>query len=141
MANEYDPQEGMTGYIYATKKIVEQRFPELLTGREVNKIWMNFAQLTPEADFHKRFRRIPIYKTPFQLEEWRKRQLRTFHKIYDMVVLGESPDWNTSQGCKLFNYDCQYKRLHQQNSSSNMLTILQADFNVGKAWDTETVGE
>jgi hypothetical protein len=141
MANEYDPQEGMTGYIYATKKIVALHFPELLVGRQVNKIWMNFAQLTPEAEFHKRFRRIPIFKTDFQLEEWRLRQLRTFHKIYDMIVLGERPDWNTSQGCKFYNYDCTYKRLHQQNSSENMLTILNADFVVGEAWDTENVNK
>ena len=141
MANEYDPQEGMTGYIYATKKIVQSRFPELLVGRQVNKIWMNFAQLTPEPDFYKRFKRIPIFKTDFQLEEWRLRQLRTFHKIYDMIILGERPDWNTSQGCKFYNYDCTYKRLHQQNSSENMLTILQSDFVVGKPWNTETVNE
>lgn len=141
MSNEYDPQEGMTGYVYATKKIVQTRFPELLAGRKVDKIWMNFAQVTPAKDPMQRFKRIPIFKTDFQLEEWRLRQLRTFHKIYDMLILGERPDWNTSYGCKFFNSDCQYKRLHQQNSSSNMLTILQSDFVVGTPWDTETVNE
>lgn len=141
MSNEYDPQEGMTGYVFATKKIVASRFPELLQGRKVDKIWMNFAQTSPEPDAMKRFKRIPIYKTDFQLEEWRLRQLRTFHKIYDMLVLGERPDWNTGHGCKFFNSDCIYKRLHQQNSSSNMISILNADFVVGKPWDTETVND
>ena len=136
-ANSYDPQEGMTGYVFATKFILESRFPELLTGRKVDRIWMNFAQITPDADALKRFKRVPVFKTEFQLEEYRKRQLRTFHKIYDMVIGGERPDWNTAVCNNMFHNECQYRNLHRQNTSSSMLNVLNADFIVAAPWNPE----
>lgn len=90
-SNAYDPQEGMTGYVFATREILKQSFPELLATRKVDRIWMNFAQITPVSNPLERFKRVPLYKTDSQLEEYRLRQLRTFHKIYDMLVLGERP--------------------------------------------------
>lgn len=136
-ANSYDPQEGMTGYVFATKFILESRFPELLAGRKVDRIWMNFAQITPDADALKRFKRVPVFKTEFQLEEYRKRQLRTFHKIYDMVIGGERPDWNTAVCNNMFHNECQYRNLHRQNTSSAMLNVLNADFVVAEPWNPE----
>jgi len=136
-ANSYDPQEGMTGYVFATKFILESRFPELLAGRKVDRIWMNFAQITPDADALKRFKRVPVFKTEFQLEEYRKRQLRTFHKIYDMVIGGERPDWNTAVCNNMFHNECQYRNLHRQNTSSSMLNVLNADFIVAAPWNPE----
>jgi len=138
-ANSYDPQDGMTGYIYASQRIIKDKFPELLSTRKVDRIWMNFAQIAPEADAMKRFRRIPIYKTEYQLEEYRKRQLRTFHKIYDLLILGEKPDWNTSICNNFFHSECQYRNLHRQNTASSMLQILNSDFVVGEEWNPETL--
>jgi hypothetical protein len=138
-ANSYDPQEGMTGYIYAAQRIIKDKFPELLESRKVDRIWMNFAQVAPQADAMQRFRRVPIYKTEYQLEEYRKRQLRTFHKIYDMLVLGERPDWNTSICNNFFHSECQYRNLHRQNTASSMFQILQSDFVVGPEWNPETL--
>lgn len=137
--NSYDPQEGMTGYVYATKYIIQNRFPDLLQNRKVDRIWMNFAQITPEADAMKRFKRTPIFKTDYQLEEFRKRQLRTFHKIYDMIILGERPDWSTDRCNNMFYSECQYRNLHRQNTSSAILNVLNADFIVSKPWNPEEV--
>lgn len=138
-ADSYDPQEGMTGYVFATKYILQSRFPELLQGRKVDRIWMNFAQITPNADPMQRFKRVPVFKTDWQLEEYRKRQLRTFHKIYDMVILGERPDWNTSVCNNLFHSACQFRNLHRQNTRSAILQVLNSDFTVAKPWDPEAV--
>lgn len=138
-SNSYDPQEGMTGYVYATRAIVQAKFPELMQGRKVDRIWMNFACLTPDPDPMKRFKRVPIFKTDYQLEEYRKRQLRTFHKIYDMVILGERPDWNTSVCNNMFHTECKFRNLHRQNSSSAMLQVLNQDFIVGKEWNPERI--
>lgn len=137
--NSYDPQEGMTGYIYATRKIIDTKFPELLEGRKVDRIWMNFAQITPQADAMLRFKRTPVFKTEFQLEEYRLRQLRTFHKIYDMLVLGERPDWNTSVCNNMFHSECQFRNLHRQNTQAAMLQVLKSDFIVAEPWDPEAV--
>ena len=101
--NSYDPQEGMTGYVFATQQILKLQFPELLSSRKVDRIWMNFAQITPTANALERFKRVPIFKTDWQLEQYRLRQLRTFHKIYDMVILGERADWNTSVCNNMFH--------------------------------------
>jgi hypothetical protein len=136
--DSYEPQEGMTGYVFATQYIIEKNFPELLQGRKVDRIWMNFAQIAPDADPMKRFKRVPLFKTDWQLEEFRLRQIRTFEKIYTLVTSGARPDWNTSVCNNMFHSSCQYRNLHRQNSSSAMLQILNADFTVGKAWDPNT---
>jgi hypothetical protein len=138
-ANSYDPQEGMTGYIYASQRIIKDKFPELLAARKVDRIWMNFAQIAPEADAMKRFRRIPIYKTAYQLNEYAQRQLRTFHKIYDMLVLGERPDWNTAICNNFFHSECQFRSLHRQNTPSALFNVLNSDFKVGTEWNPETL--
>jgi PD-(D/E)XK nuclease superfamily len=136
--DSYEPQEGMTGYVFATKYIIEKNFPELMRGRKVDRIWMNFAQIAPDADPMKRFKRVPLFKTDWQLEEFRLRQLRTFEKIYTLLMSGGRPDWNTSVCNNMFHSSCQYRNLHRQNSSSAMLQILNADFTVGKAWDPQS---
>jgi hypothetical protein len=133
----YDPQEGMTGYVYAARHIVQKNFPELAAGRKVDRIWMNFGQVTPNADAMERFKRVPLFKTDFQLEQYRLRQLRTFHKIYDMITLGEQPDWNTAVCSNFFHTDCQFKNLHRQNSSSGMFAILNQDFKVAEPWNPD----
>jgi hypothetical protein len=135
----YDPQEGMTGYIFATREILKRDFPELLSQRKVDRIWMNFATLTPCENPMDRFKRLPIFKTDFQLEQFRQRQLRTFHKIYDMVTLGEHADWNTNVCNNMFHSECQYKNLHKQNTSSAMFKILETDFEVKPLWNPENL--
>lgn len=139
--NSYDPQEGMTGYVFATQQILKFQFPELLAARKVDRIWMNFAQITPTPNAMERFKRIPVFKTDWQLEQYRQRQLRTFHKIYDMVILGEKPDWNTSVCNNMFHSECQYRNLHRQNTSSAMLQILNQDFVVAPLWNPEEVND
>ena len=76
--DKYNPQDGMTGYIFATKAIVERNFPELARQRTLNRIWMNYLGVAYNTDMHKRFKRLPIDKTDWQLEQFRLRQLTTF---------------------------------------------------------------
>jgi hypothetical protein len=139
--SSYDPQEGMTGYVFATRAIMQRDFPELLQNRKVDRIWMNFAQVTPQEDALKRFKRVPVFKTDWQLEQYRLRQLRTFHKIYDMLILGERADWNTAVCNNMFHSECQYRNLHRQNSASSMLNILQADFVQAEPWNPEELND
>lgn len=141
----YDPQEGMTGYIFATRAIVQKNFPEMLRSRKLDRIWLNCAQITPTKenleDPHKRFKRIPILKTDYQLEQWRLRQLSTFSKIYDILTGSRIADWNAAMCSNMYWRECPYKNLHRQNSSSNLLTILNNDFKQAEAWNPELVSE
>jgi hypothetical protein len=138
-ANSYDPQEGMTGYIFAVQNIMKKSFPELLGQRKVDRIWMNFAQISPCSDPLQRFKRVPVFKTDWQLEQYRLRQLRTFHKIYDMLILGEHADWNTSVCNNMFHNECQYRNLHRQNTNDAMIQVLKSDFKIAPSWDPENV--
>jgi len=98
---------------------------------------MNFAQVSPVKDPMERFKRVPIFKTDWQLEQYRLRQLRTFHKIYDMIVLGERADWNTSVCNNMFHNECQYRNLHRQNTNDAMIQVLKTDFKVAAPWNPE----
>lgn len=140
-AEDHDPQEGMTGYVYASAHILKNKFPELLEKRKVNRIWMNYVQVKAEADFNKRFKRIPIFKTEWQLEQYRLRQLSTFSKILEFVTSNRTADWNTSVCSNTYHQDCTFKHLHKLNNPADMLRILNNDFEVAPAWNPDTIDE
>lgn len=133
----YDPQEGMTGYVYASNYIIQSQFPELLKSRKVDRIWMNYIQVKAESDMNKRFKRIPIFKTEYQLEQYRLRTLSTFQKIFDYITDSRVPEWNTSVCSNTFHQDCTFKRIHKQNSERDQLRILENDFYVAPEWNPE----
>jgi hypothetical protein len=135
--DNYEPQEGMTGYIYATQQIVKRNFPELAEKRQLDRMWMNFIQVKNEPDVNKRFKRIPLFKTPYQLEYYRLRQLSTFKKIFELVTTGRQPDWNTSVCNNYWHNSCQYRNVHRQGSEAAMFTILNQDFEKRPAWNPE----
>ncbi len=140
-AEDHDPQEGMTGYVYASAHILKNKFPELLEKRQVNRIWMNYVQVKAEADFNKRFKRIPIFKTEWQLEQYRLRQLSTFSKILEFVTSDRMGDWNTSVCSNTYHQDCTFKHLHKLNNAGDMLRILNNDFEVAPEWNPDTIDQ
>jgi hypothetical protein len=137
--NSYIPQEGMTGYVYATKHIIKNNFPALLEGRKVDRIWMNFVQVKSEPDLNKRFKRIPIFKTDWELEQYRLRQLRTFQKIYDLMFTNVTADWNTAICNNFFHTECPYRAIHRQNSLESQLVLIQSDYEITPPWDPENI--
>lgn len=137
----YIPQEGMTGYVYATKHIIKNNFPELLEGRKVDRIWMNFVQVKSEPDLNKRFKRIPIFKTDWELEQYRLRQLRTFQKIYELMFTEVTADWNTAICNNFFHTECPYRAIHRQNSLESQLVMIQSDYEITPPWDPENIND
>lgn len=137
MTENHDPQEGMTGYVYATSHIIKANFPDLFAGRKCDRVWMNYVQVKGEEDFNKRFKRIPIFKTEWQLEEYRLRQLQTMKGILELILSGDRPTMNTSVCNNVYHKKCPFHRLHRQNSPENMLTILRNDYEVAPIWDPE----
>lgn len=134
---KYDPQEGMTGYIYTSKKVIEHNFPEIAKERDTNSMWMNFISLNQNVDANKRFKRLPLRKTDWQLEEYRKRQLRTFEKIFDLIYNEKDPDWNTNICSNMFRRDCQFKAVHRQRSLDNAFLIMSQDFQIAPIWNAD----
>lgn len=140
--NTYETQEGMTGYIYATNHIIKNHFPELAVKRTTDRMWMNFIQIKSEEDPKKRFRRVPLFKTPWQLEQFRERQLSTFKKIFEIFILKDrKPDWNTNVCNQMWYQECPYRQVHRQGSAESMETILNTNYVTIAPWNPENMQE
>ena len=135
--DKYDPQDGMTGYIFATKAIVEKNFPDLAKQRQLNRIWMNYLGVSYNTDLNKRFKRLPLDKTDWQLEEFRKRQLTTFRRIFEMCYFGQEPQWNTNICGNMFRRDCKYKYVHKRKDEQSMFLIMNEAFERKPIWNPD----
>jgi hypothetical protein len=136
----YEVQEGMTGYIYAMTHIYEKHYKHLLH-RDTNVLWLNFILTKPEADMNKKFQRIPLYKTPNQLEEYRVRQISTAAKIYQLLFQGRPPDFNGMVCNNYFHSLCPYQPVHRLGRTEDQLVILNREFVQGHVWDPENLPE
>ena len=138
----YDPQEGMTGYVFASREIIRKNFPELAATRMLDRIWMNYIKVANDSDPNKRFKRLPIFKSDYQLECFRKRQLTTFEDIFRMVYFDRTPDWNGNACNNWYFGQCTYKNLHMQKDESSMIQIFNHDFVIKPLWNPDlTEGE
>jgi hypothetical protein len=133
----YEVHEGMTGYIYATHSLIKRMFPELAERRATNMMWINFIQIAFDSDNNKRFKRLPLLKTPYQLAQYAARQVNTIKHIVEMLIEERTPVWNTSMCNNFFHSSCLYQPVHRQGSESSMFTILDSDYKVGEEWSPE----
>jgi hypothetical protein len=133
----YNPHEGMTGYIYATKKIIETHYPEQAKQRQVNTAWMNFIQVSHEVDPLKRFRRVLLMRTPYQLEEYRLRQIESFKDIFRYLQFSRKAQWNTEVCTHWYGNECVYRPVHRQPDEASQLIVLNNDYSVEEFWNPE----
>lgn len=133
----YNPHEGMSGYIYATRHIVENHYPELYKKRSVNTAWMNFIQVGHEVDPLKRFRRTFLMRTDYQLEQFRLRQLETFRDIFTFMAEERKAVWNTEMCAHWYGTDCIYRAVHRQPDEQSQLIVLNNDFHNESYWNPE----
>jgi hypothetical protein len=139
-AVDFEIQDGMTGYVYAAQKLIQSPMNELeFCGRKANKIWMNVIQVKPEKDYTKRFARVPLWKTDYQLEQYRLRQISTVKQIVDVLTLGLVPTMNTMACTNYMHQTCFYQNAHRQNSKESYFTIINSEFDTDptKIWDPE----
>jgi hypothetical protein len=136
----YEVQEGMTGYVYAMDYIYKNHFAIIpgMFGRSTNILWLNFMLTKTEPDLNKKFQRIPLYKTPYQLEAWRMRQISTAAKIYQLLFEDRVPDFNAHVCTNYFHSTCPYQPVHRLGTEQDMFTILSKDFQVRQnQWNPE----
>jgi hypothetical protein len=111
-ASDFNPHEGITGYIYAINRVLKTQFPEFAkSGKVCNKGWIFHIS---DQDANPRFKSSPIYKTNEQLNEYSARMLRSFRKLYEIVVEEVEPDWNTYVCHNLYYASCPYLPIHEQ---------------------------
>lgn len=140
---KYETDEGPTGYVYALSKILPSIVPagEILK-RDCSKILMNLIQKKPTDNPAERFKRVPVRKTAWQLEQYRVRMCSTVvHIIEDMerYVIGISPYRNTMMCSNWFHRDCVYRDVHRQQSREAELSTLSNGYIKLPIWNTEEV--
>jgi hypothetical protein len=136
---QYNPHEGITGYIYAVGHIIKKRHPVIAAQRRTNSAWLNFVQVANESDPLKRFKRGLVMRTDYQLEQWRLRQLTTFEEIFRWLRSGHEPTWNTEVCTHWYGVNCVYHAVHRQPDAQSQLTVLNTDYVAGKYWNPEEV--
>lgn len=132
-------QDGMTGYVFALRHMLE-KFDLELGSRKTNTILMNYIQVKQAKDLREQFSRIRMHKTDFQLEEFRLRQISTARDILNMLFgnfAGLPPFYNTAACTNYWHRDCSFLTVHKQPSKQAQLVVLNTDFARKDIWDPE----
>lgn len=144
---EFNPHDGITGYIYAINQILGRYNLADNTGRPIvcNGGWIYHISATdPPVPRDKsktqqpRFKITPIDKSPTQLEDYKARQLSTFKRIAELVFLARVPDWNTLACNNMFFRDCEFKPIHEQ-PSDQWPHIINQFYEIKNPWDTRNM--
>lgn len=147
---DYEIHDGMTGYVFAARKILEKYNQTNKTGglpisplarKPTNKILMNFISITSNErmSLSDRFKRFPLYKTEQQLEDYRLRQIRTASNIFDLLLSNFPsivPTYDTSRCTNWMYSTCPYQNLHRVDSFAQEV-IRKNNFIQIKEWNPE----
>lgn len=133
---DFKPHDGMQGYVYSLNQIATTLFPD--TKRNCNKAVVNHVQVNYSPDYTKRFKRTTLHYSPMELEAWRVRQVRTFKKLWQLLVEEDRPDWNTQACHSIYNTPCVFRMLHEQDPI-NREAYLKAHYVQIEPWDTAKI--
>ncbi|HWY36816.1 MAG TPA: hypothetical protein VNX68_19375, partial [Nitrosopumilaceae archaeon] len=129
---------GMTGYVFAAKKIIENI--QGIDRKPCNKIWMNFIQVKGEKILGDRFKRMPLYKSDAELEDYRLRMISTVSRIYQLLTNPElKPNWNTMMCNNYMHNTCAFQAVHRQKDAQSQLLVLQSQFVKKEIWNPEKI--
>lgn len=147
-ADKFNPQDGITGYIYATRCLLQTNYPKYFDkGRESLSGWIYHISATDTPEPNKnsrskgktkqdRFKCTTIDKTPSQLEDFKQRQLSTFKRVCELLFNNKTPEWNTLVCNNIFGRPCQFREIHRQ-SSEEWEHIIKDHFVIGKQWNPQ----
>jgi hypothetical protein len=134
---DFKPHEGMQGYVYSLNKIATTFLPPGVK-KSCNKALVNHVQVNYTADYTKRFKRTTLHYSPMELEAWRLRQVRTFQKLWQILVEEAQPDWNTQACHSIYNMPCAFRLLHEQDPI-NRESYLKAHYVTIQPWDAAKI--
>ena len=140
----YMVQDGMTGYVFASKFMTQKIMELHPLSRRTNMILMNYVQVKRAKDLQSQFKRIPLYKSDAELEQWRLRQIATVRDILHATwgTFEGIPFWYDTSHCTNTYYrDCQFFPVHRIADPTNQLVVLNNDFEIKPIWDPETRDE
>jgi hypothetical protein len=145
---DFNPHDGMTGYILAINEIMKKykdmgltKLPSCTGG------WIyHISACTPSTPRDKtkrpepRFKTTPIDKTEIALSDYKQRQLSTFKRIAEMLFNDKTPEWNTTICNNIFFRPCEYKQIHEQ-PSNEWEGMIKQFYQISTPWDTREHGQ
>lgn len=138
---KFNPHDGITGYIFATNKILHKYYPKYTEqGRRCLSAWVHHISTASPSKNRKtgivgpRFKVTNVDKDEAQLEEFRLRQLETFKRVASLLFNNKQPEWNTSSCGFLFGHPCEYRPIHETNSD-RWNQIIEDHYQVTEQWN------
>ena len=141
-SNDFDPHEGITGYIFAVNSILASQYDHGIINygqipQTCNSGWIHHISL---ADSEPRFKPTLITKTNQQLEEYRMRQLRACKRVYELASSSAklenygAVEFATDKCNNIYNSPCPFRELHRQPFIQREGTIAQF-YEIKPAWN------
>jgi PD-(D/E)XK nuclease superfamily len=142
----YMVQEGMTGYVFASKYMVRDVLKLHPLSRKTNMILMNYIQVAQAKDLQSQFKRVPLYKTDAELEQWRLRQIATVRDVLNAIFgLFDEPSlpfwYDTSHCTNMWHRECPFFPIHRLADPDSQLIALNNLFNIQPVWNPESRDE
>lgn len=138
---KFNPHDGITGYIFATNKIIEKYYPKYLAeGRKCLSAWVHHISTASPSKNRKtgeigpRFKVTNIDKDEAQLEEFRLRNLETFKRVAELLFNNKQPEWSSHTCSFIFGHPCEYRPIHETNSD-RWSQIIQDHYQVTQEWN------
>jgi len=143
MTVQYMNQEGPTGYIYALSSILPKIIPaDQILARDCSRIIMNLISKKPTDVPLERFKRFPLRKTAWQLQEYQLRMVNTAEDILrdlERHVLG-LPVYRNDKMCSNWHMrECLYLDDCRQGSQELQLATRKNGYVTLPIWNTEEV--
>jgi PD-(D/E)XK nuclease superfamily len=137
---KFNPQDGITGYIYATSFILAKYFPDYKYSATVGWIFHIQGKSPSYKNVKKgelakpRFKASRVDKNPQQLADFAARQVTTFKRVCSLLFNNESPQWNTNNCHFMFGRKCEYLPIHETDPA-HWNDIIQQYYNITTEWN------
>jgi PD-(D/E)XK nuclease superfamily protein len=138
---KFNPQDGITGYIYAINCLMKQLYPAYFEqGKRCMTAWIyHISQSSPSksrttGQIGPRFKATIIEKNEGQLEEYRLRQIETFKRVAELVFNDKNPEWSTHTCANVYGNPCEYRPIHE-SPSEEWDHILRDHYHVTLPWN------
>lgn len=135
----YKPYDALAGYVYAINKLIGPQMAALGKKCDTAYVTCILKSTSTRKAPQEFFKRFPISYTPSELEEYRKRQIATAMRMYELVVLGDNPQWNTTMCSNDFYHDCAYKSIHNI-APEHREAIINTAYTRIERWNPQTRG-
>ena len=136
--DKFNPQDGITGYIFGTNSIIQKYFPDwnkpCITGWIFHIQGHHAAKARKTGEIRPRFKVSRIDKMPSQFDDYVARNLSTFKRVLELLFKDKVPEWATTSCHNIYNRDCEYLTIHKQ-PREEWPHIIEQFYNITTPWN------